>query len=64
VSTQGGIKSLKIGGAPGTHGSGQDYNGISSYGTNPSKNVRIVLVGNGSKNSSSKYDHQSNSQFH
>ena len=48
---------MKIGGAPGTHGSGQDYNGISSYGSNPSKNVRIVLVGNSSKNNSNKYDH-------
>jgi hypothetical protein len=52
---------MKIGGAPGAHGSGGDYNGISSgsYAANPaghSKNVRIVLVGNSGKSTTNKYN--------
>lgn len=62
VSGQGTMKSMKIGGAPGTHGSsasdsysnGHVLGSGQGYGSQGSKNVRIVLVGNGNKNSTYK----------
>ena len=45
---------MKIGGPPGSHGNSMAYN------TNGSKNVRIMLVGNGNKSSQNAYKQNMN----
>ncbi len=50
IGTTGGLKQMKIGGAPGSHGNSMQY------GQANGKNMRIMLVGNnGNKSSQNAY---------